>query len=203
MSAIRQIPPVYINWDSNGRLTLASAGTNQNVRLVPSGTGNVQVASRLLVNQTTDNGLGQIQLTGSGTSGGIAFQGSSKIYDITGNQLSWDCPSDPHIAFRVAVNQRGAVGVISSTSRVFLASNIAGWGAEILSGAGVSALFLDGSQNACFAGMTVGTSAAKVLALPNATAPTTSPAGGGQLYVEAGALKFRGSAGTVTTVAVA
>lgn len=35
------------------------------------------------------------------------------------------------------------------------------------------------------------------------TAPTTNPSGGGILYVESGALKFRGSSGTVTTVAVA
>jgi len=48
---------------------------------------------------------------------------------------------------------------------------------------------------------TFGTSAAKVLGLANATAPTTSPAGMGQLYVEAGALKYRGSSGTVTTIA--
>jgi hypothetical protein len=46
-----------------------------------------------------------------------------------------------------------------------------------------------------------GTNAAKVLGLVNATAPTTSPAGMGQLYVENGALKYRGSSGTVTTIA--
>jgi hypothetical protein len=50
---------------------------------------------------------------------------------------------------------------------------------------------------------TFGTSAARVLAIANGTAPTTSPAGIGQLYVEAGALKYRGSSGTVTTIAAA
>jgi hypothetical protein len=50
---------------------------------------------------------------------------------------------------------------------------------------------------------TFGTSAVKVFGLANATAPTTSPAGMGQLYVEAGALKYRGSSGTVTTIAAA
>ena len=50
---------------------------------------------------------------------------------------------------------------------------------------------------------TFGTSAAKVLGLGNATAPTTSPAGMGQLYVESGALKCRGSSGTITTIAAA
>jgi hypothetical protein len=35
------------------------------------------------------------------------------------------------------------------------------------------------------------------------TVPTTNPTGGGILYAEAGALKWRGSSGTVTTIAVA
>ncbi len=50
---------------------------------------------------------------------------------------------------------------------------------------------------------TFGTSAAKVIGIGNGTAPTTSPAGMGQLYVEGGALKFRGSSGTVSTIAPA
>ena len=48
-----------------------------------------------------------------------------------------------------------------------------------------------------------GTSAVGVIGIANGTAPTTSPAGMGQLYVEAGALKYRGSSGTITTLAVA
>jgi hypothetical protein len=43
-----------------------------------------------------------------------------------------------------------------------------------------------------------------VMGIANATtAPTTNPTGGGVLYVEAGALKFRGSGGTVSTIAPA
>jgi hypothetical protein len=41
------------------------------------------------------------------------------------------------------------------------------------------------------------------LMMANATAPSANPSGGGVVYVEAGALKFRGSSGTVTTVAPA
>ena len=45
---------------------------------------------------------------------------------------------------------------------------------------------------------------AGVISIANATtAPTTDPSGGGILYVESGALKFRGSSGTVTTIAPA
>jgi hypothetical protein len=46
-----------------------------------------------------------------------------------------------------------------------------------------------------------GTSAAYVIGIANGTAPSSSPAGMGQLYVESGALKYRGSSGTVTTIA--
>jgi hypothetical protein len=48
---------------------------------------------------------------------------------------------------------------------------------------------------------TFGTAAARVIGIANGTAPTTSPGGMGQLYVEGGALKYRGSSGTVTTIA--
>jgi hypothetical protein len=41
-----------------------------------------------------------------------------------------------------------------------------------------------------------------VIAIVNATAvPSVNPTGGGVLYVESGALKYRGSSGTVTTIA--
>ena len=62
---------------------------------------------------------------------------------------------------------------------------------------------LDASGNLGIGVSSFGTSADKVLGLANATAPSTSPAGMGQLYVESGALKFRGSSGTITTIAAA
>lgn len=45
-----------------------------------------------------------------------------------------------------------------------------------------------------------GTTAAKTIQIADGTAPTGNVTGG-QLYVEAGALKYRGSSGTVTTIA--
>lgn len=62
---------------------------------------------------------------------------------------------------------------------------------------------IDSSGNLLVGTTTAGTSAAKVIGMANATAPSSSPAGMGQLYVEGGALKFRGSSGTVTTIAPA
>ena len=52
-------------------------------------------------------------------------------------------------------------------------------------------------------GGTLGVTADRVISIGNGTAPTTSPAGCGQLYVSDGALYYRGSSGTVTPIAVA
>ena len=66
---------------------------------------------------------------------------------------------------------------------------------------GPECMRLDSSGNLLLKTTSIGTSAVGVIGLGNATAPTTSPAGMGQLYVEGGALKYRGSSGTVTTIA--
>jgi hypothetical protein len=60
---------------------------------------------------------------------------------------------------------------------------------------------IDAVGNIGFGTSSFGTSAVNVLSIANGTAPTSSPAGIGQLYVEGGALKYRGSSGTVTTIA--
>lgn len=64
-----------------------------------------------------------------------------------------------------------------------------------------NAFTINAAGNVGVGTLTFGTSAAKVIGIADGTAPSTSPAGMGQLYVEAGALKYRGSSGTVTTIA--
>jgi hypothetical protein len=63
-------------------------------------------------------------------------------------------------------------------------------------------VILDTSGNLLVGLTTAGTTAAKTIQIANGTAPTANVTGG-QLYVEAGALKYRGSSGTVTTIAAA
>ena len=80
------------------------------------------------------------------------------------------------------------------------------WFTSTLSGsAGGSAtmsqlMTLDASGNLLVGLTTAGTTAAKTIQIANGTAPTANVTGG-QLYVESGALKYRGSSGTVTTLA--
>lgn len=64
-------------------------------------------------------------------------------------------------------------------------------------------MYVDSARNFGFGWSTFGSSVVGVFSIANGTAPTTSPAGGGQLWVESGALKYRGSSGTVTTIAAA
>jgi hypothetical protein len=62
------------------------------------------------------------------------------------------------------------------------------------------AMTLDTLGNLLVGLTAAGTTAAKTIQIANGTAPTANVTGG-QLYVEAGALKYRGSSGTVTTIA--
>jgi hypothetical protein len=65
----------------------------------------------------------------------------------------------------------------------------------------VERINISNTGNIGFNGRSYG-SGTLVMFIANATtAPTTNPTGGGILYVEAGALKYRGSSGTVTTIA--
>ena len=64
------------------------------------------------------------------------------------------------------------------------------------------ALTLSAVGNLLLGGTSDPTSAAKAIVIYNGTAPTGNIAGG-TLYVEGGALKYRGSSGTVTTLAAA
>jgi hypothetical protein len=62
------------------------------------------------------------------------------------------------------------------------------------------ALRLDNLGNLLVGLTSAGTTAAKTIQIADGTAPTANVTGG-QLYVEAGALKYRGSSGTITTLA--
>ena len=64
------------------------------------------------------------------------------------------------------------------------------------------AITLDALGNLLVGLTAAGTTAAKTIQIANGTAPTANVTGG-QLYVEAGVLKYRGSSGTITTLAVA
>jgi hypothetical protein len=91
-------------------------------------------------------------------------------------------------------------GLTGGTSNYAFRSTLA-------SGAGRWNLYMDGTAanhlagNLCVGTTAIATSADKAIHMGNGTAPTANIASGGILYVEAGALKYRGSSGTITTIA--
>lgn len=107
-------------------------------------------------------------------------------------------------AGRLLLSYNGSANFISSVN----AANSAY--ADLQINGNTVAIFTGGAQRAIFSGTNFGfgtgawgTSAVNVISIANGVAPSTSPAGIGQLFVESGALKFRGSSGTVTTIAPA
>ncbi len=84
--------------------------------------------------------------------------------------------------------------------------------AEIDTGAGDLTLLMAGSEKMRLTSVgnlglnttaQFGTRSGVIGIANDATVPTTNPTGGGVLYTEAGALKYRGSSGTVTTLGIA
>jgi hypothetical protein len=72
---------------------------------------------------------------------------------------------------------------------------------RFFTGSSTMRLSLASNGNIGFNTTVLGTGAVGVIGIANGTAPSAAVAGVGQLYVEAGALKYRGSSGTVTTIA--
>lgn len=93
------------------------------------------------------------------------------------------------------------------TSTTTGATNNYGFFGDIASGTNRWNLYMNGTANNYLAGnlmvgtTTLATSSEKTIHIANGTAPTANPTNAGVLYVESGALKYRGSSGTVTTLA--
>lgn len=144
------------------------------------------------------------------TSGNFLVGGFSTPASFTGFNSRLQSSSNSAPAGIAAYQFNGAqnirIGMFANST-----AGTAGWDVAYSTGlnglvwlfANAEQMRLDSNGNFLIGMTAAGATAAKVLGLANATAPTTSPAGGGQLYVEAGALKFRGSSGTITTIAVA
>lgn len=60
---------------------------------------------------------------------------------------------------------------------------------------------VDATGNIVVGNMAIATSSVATIHISNGTIPSANPTGGGVLYVEGGALKYRGSSGTITTIA--
>jgi hypothetical protein len=154
--------------------------------------------------------------TGTLTGGtGVVNLGSGQFYkDASGNvgigtsspvtKLQIKTQTNGNAAFQNSTSVAGGVKINCFNDAASVAAPFELDGSTLqFNIASTERMRIDSSGNLLLKATGAGTSASGVLGMGNATAPTSSPAGMGQLYVENGALKFRGSSGTVTTIAPA
>jgi hypothetical protein len=120
---------------------------------------------------------------------GLVVKGAS------GQQTDYFKIVDSANSLVASVNQAGFLNVQTAVSALLYAS---------LSD-GSTSIRTPGSKNVQIGGGTTSIGGGSgVVGISNATtAPTSNPTGGGVLYAEAGALKWRGSSGTITVIAPA
>lgn len=153
------------------------------------GTSLIFTASTALIKPNTSDGTDNKRIHIAGGGSDDATRGS--FLQVTGNESSgggwWELQTG-NIA-----GASGSITLKNSTSN-FYVSDSSGNRLQTVTYDGNIAMFGSGSYGG-------GT---KVLFMANrSAAPSTNPTGGGILYTESGALKYRGSSGTVTTIAAA
>jgi hypothetical protein len=169
--------PLFIK-RSNGRVYIG--GTS----LVTGGTDGSE--SGLTVNRNTSGVMVQLTHTATGgTSQAVTSQDAA-----TSRVLQSNVSGEPGVRFVLYADGKFELGDGTNARDVSISRG--------------AAKLLTVSKSIGVNGATSLGSGEGVIAIANATtAPTTDPSGGGVLYCEGGALKFRGSSGTVTTIAPA
>ena len=180
------IGSMYQNTATNGWVSpyLPTAGGTVSGNLTVSGT---------LTGSTGVMNIGSGQLY-KDASGGIAIGGTPpanvKFYIVGTSGTSTDgvislAAANTSSQLRIIYNNSGALlGVGADSSGNFIVGTSAS-----AQGTSPTSLFLVSQSG-------------NVL-MPNTTSAPATPASGGALYIEAGALKYRGSSGTITTIAAA
>ena len=186
----------YTDASNYERLTITgTAGSSVELKAESAGSGATSLNVVL-----TPKGIGKV-LIPSATSASYAFTigGDAGLYRAAASILKTDGTFVAGTQILTNIVKRS-----DSSKFVFTASNST---KLEIGGAGELGQYLDVqiSNTGVFGLGTVdGGSGAKVFSMANCTtAPTTNPSGGGVLYVESGALKYRGSSGSVTTIAAA
>jgi len=168
--------PIINMYDSFGSKKLIIDTSNALINL--GGNGNIKIGSLT----TTNNYLGLVTPTTSNRFLKLVDNFANEYLSLGGN--TYDGTGGVSLTLKTTTNT-GATFVTFSKSD------------------NTNKVVITDQANVGIGQATFGTSSKFVLAIANGTVPTTSPAGCGQIYVEGGALKYRGSSGTITVLGVA
>jgi hypothetical protein len=185
--------------------TTSAASSTTGALVVGDGsvTGSVGVGSGRVMAGGNNHSFGDASHTSLTFS--TLFNNGSVQFMASGAANYWDTnirPNSGKSAFlsftENGVADRWSVGIVGGDGTLYFSNNRVASAGTLAS---KMALFSNGNVGV---GVTaLGASAVGVIGIANGTAPSTSPASMGQLYVESGALKYRGSSGTVTTLGTA
>jgi hypothetical protein len=187
---------------ANFKLTLTDiAASMPPIGTVTLNTGafSVVTTQRISGNMSDPSPFNRVAFQNNVTNGGtIVYALPNGTSTVSGLSLEGDSVAANGATFQLLNNSGG-----SGQARIV--SGIRGTGTylpiAVFTG-GSQRVLVDTTGNVGIGTASFGASSEKVLAIGNATAvPTGNPTDGGVLYVEAGALKYRGSSGTVTTIA--
>jgi hypothetical protein len=187
-SGVGPLNSVYVGTSTAEVLLL---GTNYTERMRIDSSGNVGVG---VTPSAWGSGLKALQVGARGY--GAYFDFNNDVVALSSN-LFWTGSNYG----RISASSKYAAAYyqdIGSGAHQWLSSSAAGTN-------GVTPtmninMALDALGNLLVGLTTAGTTAAKTIQIADGTAPTGNVTGG-QLYVESGALKYRGSSGTITTIA--
>lgn len=169
-----------------------------------TGSGNTSVGNNSLVSNSAGSsnsafGATALNLTTGSSNVGLGFSAGSAITTGTGNVVIGG-----YTGSTAPISTTGSNSIVISDGSANVRQYYDGTNSAWVFNTGASErMRIDSAGSVGIGGSSFG-GGAKVMFIANATTvPTTNPVGGGVMYVEAGALKYRGSSGTVTTIAAA
>lgn len=184
----------------DGTNTVIAAQISSEVDGVP---GTNDMPGRLTFFTTADGASTPTERMRIDSSGNVGIGASATTNErlrVEGTEArvrSRNTTSGAEIYFGAMSPNEARVWASTNTPLTFATNNV-----ERMRIAGAGNILFASSNNIGVGGTTDFGSGVGVIGVLNAaTVPTTNPTGGGVLYVEGGALKYRGSSGTVTTIA--
>lgn len=178
---------------------LTGGGTNKSIAIGYNSQTNASGADRgIAIGSDASGGLGNFDVTSIGTSVAMGSFTSARNTFI-GQYITGASGQTDMIVLGggTATGASAAQPTITSSFNVYL-------------GATERSFFVNKNTNmvlkslgALVSGTDFDAAATNTITIHNGTAPTVTLANGGQLYVEGGALKYRGTSGTITTIAPA
>ena len=180
--------------DNASYITFNPAGTNSSsIQVTSRAASHLPLSVRGAASQTAD--LQQWQDSAGTVLGRVASNG---VIKANVGLVAENNTSGNYTALQVNSYVASGVGIII-VGEASQTADLQQW----MNSAGTVLAKVNSSGNIVAGNMAIATSSVSTIHISNGTIPSADPTGGGVLYVEAGALKFRGSSGTVTTIAVA